>query len=94
MPANVGSSNPRNDGMRPRKKLRILYLLKLLYRETDETRGLTASQIIADLHEDGFSIERKTLYDDIAALKDFGIDVHTTRRTHVEYAIHNHRIWE
>ena len=86
MPVNV-------DKTKPRSKLRILYLLKILYLETDETHGLTSTQLIASLQNEGLSIERKTFYDDIAALRDFGIDVHATQRTHREYALHDHNIW-
>ncbi len=68
-------------------KIKILYLLKILEEETDATHGLTMAQLIERLNEYGVSAERKSIYADIKALREFDIDVQTYQRNPVEYAI-------
>lgn len=70
-----------------KSKLKLLYLQKILQEETDAEHGLTMSQIIARLAEYGVSAERKSIYDDIKALREFDIDVRSYPRNPVEYAI-------
>ena len=57
------------------QKLKLLYLAKIFSEETDEDHGLTMPQIIRQLEGYGVSAERKTLYQDFEALKDFGMDI-------------------
>lgn len=57
------------------QKLKLLYLLKILYEETDDSHGLTMSEIIRALEAYGISAERKSIYADIEALRLFGADV-------------------
>ena len=57
------------------QKLKILYLMRILLTQTDETHPLTINELISKLAEYGVSAERKTLYDDIEALRQFGIDI-------------------
>lgn len=68
-------------------KIKILYLLKILQEETDAEHGLTMTQIIERLGEYEISSERKSIYADIKALREFDIDVKTYQRNPVEYAI-------
>ena len=69
------------------QKLKVLHLLRLLWTETDSKRGLTMTQIIAKLGQVGIDAERKSIYRDIAALRDFGIDITVYQRMPVEYAV-------
>ena len=69
------------------QKLKILYLLEILRRETDEEHPLTLQQIIDLLAQKGVSAERKSLYDDIEQLRLLGEDVVTVRDTTVRYYI-------
>ena len=57
------------------QKLKILYLMRILLTQTDETHRLSAQELIARLADYGLSAERKTIYDDIEALRQFGIDI-------------------
>ncbi|MCI5713745.1 MAG: WYL domain-containing protein [Lachnospiraceae bacterium] len=57
------------------QKLKILYILKILMEKSDESHPITTKQLIQELEAYGLSAERKSIYDDIAALNDFGIDV-------------------
>lgn len=65
------------------QKLKLLYILQMLMQETDDEHGLSTEQIITRLANYGISAERKTVYSDIAALRDFGVDVqvHKGRET-------------
>jgi len=55
------------------QKLKILYLMKILLEKTDEENTLTLNEIIAELGKYGIAAERKSIYDDIEALRYYGI---------------------
>ncbi len=60
-------------------KLKILYILKFLMEETDAEHPLSAKVIIVKLAAVNITAERKSVYDDIAALQRFGISIEYTR---------------
>ena len=57
------------------QKLKMLYLVQLFSRETDDTHKLTMPEIIAKLAADGVNADRKTLYQDFDELRRFGFDI-------------------
>lgn len=57
------------------QRLKLLYLAKIMQEETDETHGLTMPEIIEELAKYDIDAQRKSLYQDIAALNDFGYDI-------------------
>ena len=57
------------------QKLKIIYLMKILLEETDETHSITMAEIITALGAYGISAERKSLYNDIENLRVFGMDI-------------------
>ena len=57
------------------QKLKILYLMKILLSHTDEAHPMPMGEIIARLAGYGISAERKTVYDDMEALRQFGVDI-------------------
>lgn len=59
----------------PLQRLKILYLYKILTEQTDEDHGLTLVQIMDQLEAQGISAARKALYEDIEALRAFGLDI-------------------
>ncbi len=61
-----------------RTKLKLLYLADLLRRETDEDHALSMSDILSRLEELGVHAERKSIYDDLRALEDYGMDIIAT----------------
>ena len=63
-----------------RKNTRQLYLMRILLDETDEGNALTLQQIIAKMAALGIGIERRAVYADLEALRDFGIDVIAEKR--------------
>ena len=55
------------------QKLKLLYLLRYLMRETDQEHPVTVQQMIDELNRQGITAERKSVYDDIEALRLFGV---------------------
>ena len=57
------------------QKLKLLVLLRFLQSQSDEKHPVTMAQMIEELARWGISAERKSLYDDLEALRSFGADV-------------------
>lgn len=57
------------------QKLKILYLLKLLEKGSDEDHPIRTPEIIAYFEGLGIHCERKSVYDDIEKLQEFGYDI-------------------
>lgn len=77
---------------RSNQKLKLLYLYRILLSSTDESGGLTLSELSEELYKYGVRAERKTLYDDLEALKLFGLDVKVRRDRRVRYYVGNRDI--
>ncbi len=63
----------------PNQKLKILYVLQYLQHNSDEAHPVSIKQLIAYLLTQGIPAERKSLYDDLEALRLFGLDIVTTK---------------
>lgn len=57
------------------QKIKLLYLLKILTEKTDENHCMSAQSLIEELARYGIHAERKSIYDDISCLIDFGYDI-------------------
>lgn len=57
------------------QKLKMLYLVQIFSRETDDTHKLTMPEIISKLAAEGVNADRKTLYQDFEELRRFGLDI-------------------
>ena len=57
------------------QKLKILYIKKMLWEETDENHPLTVNELIQRLAALDIRAERKSVYADIATLQAFGYDI-------------------
>ena len=57
------------------QKLKLLYLLKILTEQSDEEHCMSAQALIEALAAYEIKAERKSIYDDIAQLIDFGYDI-------------------
>ena len=66
---------PKSDN----QKLTLLYILDYLERESDANHPVNADQLITMLAGHRIQCERKTIYSDIAALQDYGVDIITKR---------------
>ncbi len=71
----------------PSQRLKILYLYKILTEYTDEEHGLTMPEIITKLENFGISAARKALYEDIEALRLYGLDIVDGRGRNADYRV-------
>ena len=62
---------PKSDN----QKAKILYILDYLQKNSHENNPVRASELIAMLEKHRISCDRKTVYSDIAALQDYGVDI-------------------
>ena len=63
---------PKSDN----QKLKIFYILDYLQRNSREGNPIRANELTAMLsNQHGIDCDRKTVYSDIAALQDYGIDI-------------------
>ena len=60
---------------RENQKLKLYYLIKILQEKTDDEHGLTMPQIIEQLAAYDVSADRKSIYDDMEAMRTLGLDV-------------------
>ncbi len=60
---------------RPNQKLKTLYLMKILLEKSDSEHLLTMPMLLDELEKYGIVAERKSIYDDIEALRNFGLDI-------------------
>jgi len=64
---------PKSDN----QKLKILYIYDYLLKNSHENHPVKAAALIAMLEKKGISCDRKTVYSDISALQDYGLDIET-----------------
>ncbi len=60
---------------RANQKLKLYYLARIMTEKTDDSHSLTMADIQRQLEEYGVTADRKSLYDDMEALRVLGIDV-------------------
>jgi predicted DNA-binding transcriptional regulator YafY len=75
--------------VKSRQKLKILYLMKLFMEETDEDHPFTMTEIIRWLAARDIEAERRSVYEDIRLLQDFGVDIVGEKRKQYVYYIAN-----
>ena len=64
------------------QKLKMLYLVKIFSEETDDLHPLTMPDIISKLAAYGVNANRKTLYLDFEELRNFGLDIISSKAGH------------
>ncbi len=77
------SENVKNSNQR----LKLLYLYKILLERSDEEHSITMPEIISQLKLYGISAGRKALYEDIEALKLYGLDIICSRGSNAGYKV-------
>lgn len=60
---------------RPNQKLKIMRIRDILLENTDEEHPMSVKEIISHLSDYGIDAERKSIYEDIAALEAYGMDI-------------------
>ena len=61
------------------QKLKLLIIRDFLLRRSDEEHPVTVQQIIDELERFDIKAERKSIYDDIDALRNYGMDIIRSR---------------
>lgn len=56
-------------------RMRLLLVMELLTGETNAEKGVTMQEIVNFVNERGFAGERKSIYEDIHALQEFGLPI-------------------
>lgn len=69
------------------QKLKMLYLMKMLLEKTDEEHTITLNDMIAELERYDITAERKSIYDDLEALRQYGIDIVTRKSKTTDYFV-------
>jgi predicted DNA-binding transcriptional regulator YafY len=57
------------------QKFKMLYILNLLREKTDDAHYIRMAEILDELQRRGIDAERKSVYDDISVLQDFGYNI-------------------
>lgn len=57
------------------QKTKILNILNILQEETDEKHPISTKSLMEKLEARGIKSERKSIYDDINSLMDYGVDI-------------------
>ncbi|MCQ2499688.1 MAG: transcriptional regulator [Lachnospiraceae bacterium] len=70
---------------RSNQKLKIMYLMKVLLENTDETHSITLQQIIEKLKSYNVTCERKSIYADIEQLRQYGLDIYGEQKDRTYY---------
>ena len=71
MPEEDGGAMSKSE----KQKQKLLYIIQLLTEKTDDAHTVTTQEIIDYLAAQGILAERKSIYDDINTLIDFGMDI-------------------
>lgn len=61
------------------QKLKLPILERTLLRETDDEHPMTVPELISVLEQNGVTAERKSIYDDMEALRELGLDVQSRK---------------
>lgn len=56
-------------------RLRILLVMELFFEKTDEKHGVSMQEILSWLQQNHISGERKSIYEDIHALQEYGLSI-------------------
>ena len=61
------------------QKLRVLYVMQILLRNSDEEHPISQAEISERLNAYGIQAERNSIYDDIKVLNEFGKEIENRR---------------
>ena len=74
------------------QKIKILYLMRVFLERTDEEHPMSVKELIIYLNSLGISAERKTVYDDIETLRNFGMDILNRREQPAGFYVASRRV--
>lgn len=79
---------------RPQQKAKLLYLYSLFVEKTDSEHPVSNKEIINYLAQQGINVERKTIYDDIETLQNYGLDIISEKKQQTIYYYLGSRTFE
>lgn len=62
-----------------KQKQKLLYILKMLHEKSNDEHPIKMDAILAMLDKEGIKAERKSIYNDMDTLRDFGYDIVLTK---------------
>lgn len=62
-----------------KQKQKLLYIIKMLQEKSDESHPIKMEAILEILDHEGIKAERKSIYNDMDTLRDFGYDIMLTK---------------
>ncbi len=62
-----------------KQKQKLLYIIKMLQEKSDEAHPIKMEAILEMLDHEGIKAERKSIYNDMDTLRDFGYDIVLTK---------------
>lgn len=74
---------PKSSG----QKLKLLYLMQILMTRSDQDHPLSVQELITALEEQDISAERKSIYADMEALEEYGLDIIKVRGKNNKYYV-------
>ena len=72
-------------------KIKLLFLHDIFTRQTDSEHVYSANELCELLSDYGISCERKSIYSDIEALKEYGMDIVNVRTPKRGYYLNNRK---
>ena len=69
------------------QQTKLLYVMRMLLENTDENHVLSMNEILSKLAANGIEAERKSIYDDIEVLNNFGMDIVCRRERPAGYYV-------
>lgn len=75
-------------------KIRLLKLLEIFIKYSDDNHFLSLREILSLLEEENIKTERKTLYDDIKLLNSLGYEIEIVKGKIMKYHLLNHPLEE
>lgn len=70
------------------QKLRVLYVMQVLLRYSDEEHPISQAEISERLNAYGIQADRKSIYDDIKVLNEFGVEIVKIRKLEELAGVH------
>lgn len=87
----MGNESKKKREPRRNQKLKIIYLMDILMKCTDENHGITLDQILEQLKTYDVTADRKTIYDDVEHLRAYGLEIELEQKNRTfNYRVLNH----
>lgn len=69
----------KDENQKLRTKLKLLYIKEYLEKHSDENNPVSAEELLGYLEQNGILFERKSIYSDVKALREYGMDIFRVR---------------